>query len=75
MAIVQNPLTNRMSGRVANNRFFTWQQLNIVASIGLKEDRKPQTLTTAVILNCAKIKLTGHTMLGFKIKCKNTLYK
>ena len=65
MAIVQNPLTNRMSGNVANVRFWTWQQKNVCASIGLITDRKPQTLTDQVLLLRAKMRLIGHTMLGF----------
>ena len=61
--ITQNPVTGRMSGNIANTRFGVWRGINVAASIGLKEQRKPQTLSTAVILNRAKMKLSGHTMI------------
>ena len=60
--ITQNPVTGRMSGKIANTLFGVWCGINVAASIGLKEQRKPQELSTAVILNRAKMKLSGHTM-------------
>jgi hypothetical protein len=62
--ITQNPVTGRMSGNIANTRFGVWRGINVAASIGLKEQRKTQELSTAVILNRAKMKLAGHTMIG-----------
>ncbi len=62
--ITQNPVTGRMSGNIANTRFGTWRGINIAASIGLKSQRKPQKESTAVLLNRAKMKLCGHTMIA-----------
>jgi len=59
--ITQNPVTGRMSGNIANTRFGVWRGINVAASIGLKEQRKPQTMSTAVILNQAKMRLSGKT--------------
>ena len=61
-AIVQNPIVGRASGNVGKTRFSTWRGINYIASIGLKEDRKKQEMTDAVILNRDKMQLVGHTL-------------
>jgi len=63
-AIVQNPIIGRASGNVGKTRFSTWRGINYIASIGLKEDRKKQEMTDAVILNRDKMQLVGHTLIS-----------
>ena len=59
MAIVQNTLIGRARRSVGGTTFATWNGLNILKAKILKP--KPQTITDAVILNRAKMKLVGQS--------------
>jgi len=62
MAIVQNPITGRMTGNISGTKFAKNLGRNIAASIPLKKSLKPQALSTAVILNRAKLSLIGSCL-------------
>ena len=69
-AIVQNPIIGRASGNVGKTRFSVWKGINYIASIGLKEDRKKQYLSTAVIANRLAMQVIGHAIKQIKVQLK-----